>query len=224
MALSLVLADDHPIVRRGLREVLSTLAEVELVGEATDGLEALRLVEKVHPDVLILDLMMPGMNGWDVAREVRNRSPQTRIIVLSMYPNEAYVVAALRAGAQAYVLKEADIDDLIKAIQSVKSGRRFLSAPISEEGIEHYLKQEEETPLKPAQRLTTRERQVLQMTIEGQSSNEIARRLFISRRTVETHRANLMRKLNVRNLKELVRVALEQNIIPRPPMPQMEDK
>jgi DNA-binding NarL/FixJ family response regulator len=212
MTLTVMLADDHPIVRQGLRAILQTERGLQLVGEAADGLETLRLVERLHPQVLVLDLMMPGLNGLEVARQVAKRSPRTRIVVLSMHANEVYVLEALRAGANAYVLKESSVDDLVQAIRAVAVGQRFFSREISVPALEIYEQRAEATPPDPYHTLTPREREVLQLTAEGHSGNEIAERLFISPRTVESHRGNLMRKLGLRNQKELVRYGLERGI------------
>lgn len=214
MALTLVLADDHQIVRQGLRELLKTVPEINLVGETADGLETVRVVEKLRPDLLVLDLMMPSLHGLEVARQVTRRCPETRIVILSMHSNEAYVVEALRAGATAYVLKESSAEDLVKAIQEAAAGRRYLSPPLSEEALGKYVQKAAGTTLDRLNTLTEREREVLQLTAEGLTRTEIAERLFISPRTVESHRANLMRKLNVRNIKELIRYAVERGLVP----------
>ena len=215
--LTLMLADDHQIVRQGLLALLKTEPDFRLVGEAADGLEAVRLAERVQPDVLVLDLMLPGLAGTDVARQVARRSPRTRTVILSMHSNEAYVLEALRAGASAFVLKEAGAEELVKAVREAAAGRRYFSPPLSEPAIGAYLRQVEGSPLDPYHTLTTRERQVLHMTAEGQSGAEIARRLYISARTVESHRTNLMRKLDIHNQKELVRYAMERGLLPREP-------
>src|SRR5262245_41807748 len=215
MTLTLLLADDHQIVRQGLRALLKTVADFRLVGEASDGVEAVRMVERLAPDVLVLDLMMPGLNGMEVARQVARRAPRTRVVILSMHSNEAYVVEALRAGAMAYVLKESGADELVQAIREVAAGRRYLSPPFSEHAIHAYRRKAEGTALDPYHKLTFREREVLQMTAEGLSGNEISEKLFISPRTVESHRANLMRKLGVRNQKELIRYAVQRGVVPQ---------
>jgi len=215
MATTIVLADDHQIVRQGLRALLKSVPDLELLGEASDGLETVRLAERRQPDVLVVDLMMPGLNGMDVARQVAKRSPRTRVVVLSMHSNEAYVVEALRAGAKAYVLKEAGAEELVAAIRAAAQGRRYFSPPISEQAIKEYLSRIEETPPDPYETLTARERQVFQLTAEGYSGGAISERLFISPRTVETHRMNLMRKLGVRNQKELIRYAVERGVLPK---------
>jgi DNA-binding NarL/FixJ family response regulator len=215
MALTLMLADDHQIVRQGLKVLLKTEPDLQLVGEASDGLEAVRLAERLQPQVLVLDLMMPGLNGLEVARQVARRSPRTCIVILSMHSDEAYVVEALRAGAHAYVLKESGAEELVRAIRAVAAGERYFSPPLSEPALGAYLQKVESTPVDRYETLTSREREVLQLTVEGHSSTEIARRLFISSRTVESHRANLMRKLAVRNQKELIRYAMQRGILPK---------
>jgi two-component system, NarL family, response regulator NreC len=217
MPLTLLLADDHPIVRQGLQAVLKAQPDLQLVGEAADGPETVRLAERLRPDVLILDLMMPGLNGLDVAKHVSRRLPRTRIVVLSMHAAVAYALAAVRAGASAYVLKEAGVDELVQAVRAVGAGRRYFSPPLSEAGIEAYAGRTKETPPDPYHTLTFREREVLQLTAEGHSSAEIGERLFISPRTVESHRANLMRKLAVRNQKELIRYAVGRGLLPSEP-------
>jgi two-component system response regulator NreC len=214
MALKLLLADDHQIVRQGLRAILKSEPDFQLVGEAADGLDTVRQVERLQPDVLVLDLMMPGLSGLEVTRQVAKRCPETRVVILSMHSNVAYVVEALRAGATAYVLKESGAEELVQAIRSVAAGKRYFSAPISEPALGAYVQKAEETALDPYHTLTAREREVLQLTAEGHSGIEISERLFISPRTVESHRANLMRKLGVRNQKELIRYALQRKIVP----------
>lgn len=206
MALTMVLADDHRIVREGLRALLRLEPTVRLVGEAEDGLEALRLVERHRPDVLVLDLMMPRLGGLEVTRRVTGLSPRTRVVILSMHADEAYVAEALRAGAAAYVLKGSGAEELLHAVREAAAGRRFLSPPISAEAV-RICAEQLRTTADPFGTLTDREREVLQLTAEGNSGAAVARLLFISPRTVESHRANLMRKLGVRNQKELVRYA-----------------
>jgi DNA-binding NarL/FixJ family response regulator len=215
VVLTLVLAEDHQIVRQGLKAILHTVPDLRLVGEAADGLEAVRLVEKLHPSVLILDLMLPGLNGLEVARQVARRSPRTGIVILSMHSNEAYVVEALQAGANGYVLKDAGAHELVLAIRAVAAGKRYFSPPITEPSLDSYLQKTKEAALDPLHSLTPREREVLQLTVEGNSGIEISNRLFISPRTVESHRANIMRKLGVRNQKELIRYAVQHGILPK---------
>jgi two-component system response regulator NreC len=211
---TIVLADDHHIVRQGLRILLEAEPDFTIVGEAADGREAMALVERLQPDVLLLDLMMPGLNGLEATRQVTRRVPGTRVVILSMYANEAYVLAALRAGALAYVLKEATGDTLVSAIREAMAGRHYLSPPLSENAIAVYTQKAESTAMDPYDTLTTREREVLQLAAEGYTSAKIAARLVISPRTAEKHRANLMHKLGLRGQTELIRYALQRGILP----------
>ena len=217
MTTTVMLADDHQIVRQGLRAILNAVPEFQLVGEASDGLEAVRLAERLRPDVLILDLSMPGLDGLEVARQVTKRPPRPRVVVLSMYSDEAYVLKALQAGATAYVLKDAGADQLVQGIRAAARGQRYFSPPLTAESVEAYLRRTENLVEDPKDALTSREREVLHLTVEGHSGADIAERLFISPRTVETHRANLMRKLGVRNQKELVRYAVERGLMLKEP-------
>jgi DNA-binding NarL/FixJ family response regulator len=210
----ILLADDHHIVRQGLRALLESDPHFRLVGEAGDGIEAVRMSERLKPDVLITDVMMPGLNGLEVTRQVTKALPKTRVIILSMYTNDAYVLEALKNGASGYVLKDSQAADLIQAVREVAAGRRYLSLPLSERALDLYAKKVEDTPEDPYDMLTTREREVLQMVAEGRTSAEIAERLFISPRTAEGHRANVMRKLGLQNQADLIRFALKRGILP----------
>ncbi len=211
---NILLADDHNIVRQGLRALLQSEPHFRLVGEASDGIEAVRLAEKLKPDVLITDVMMPGLNGLEVTRQVAKMLPQTRVIILSMYTNDAYVLEALKNGALGYVLKDSQAADLIQAVKEVIAGNRYLSPPLSERALELYLRKVESVPDDPYELLTSREREVLQLVAEGRTSAEIANRLFISPRTAEGHRANLMKKLGLQNNADLIRLALKRGILP----------
>ncbi|MEE9217095.1 MAG: response regulator transcription factor [Anaerolineales bacterium] len=213
-ATSIVLADDHQVVRQGLRALLEAESDFRVIGEAGDGLETCQLVERLEPNVLVVDLMMPGLNGLEVARQVSKRSPQTRIVILSMHANEAYVLEALRNGATAYVLKESSANDLAKAVREVAAGRRFLSPPLSERAIDAYMHKVEPGVHDVYETLTAREREVFQLTAEGHSNKEIGALLSISPRTAETHRANLMRKLDLHTQTDLIRYALRRGILP----------
>ncbi|MEP7270069.1 MAG: response regulator transcription factor [Acidobacteriota bacterium] len=211
---TVLIADDHAIVRQGLRALIDADKDFQLVGEADNGLEAVRLVENLKPNLLVVDLMMPGLNGLEVARQTKEISPVTRIVVLSMYSDEAYVLEALRKGATGYVLKDAQSTDLLKALHAVAGGHHYLSPPLSERAIEVYARKAGSATLDLFETLTKREREVLQLAAEGLSQNEIAQRLSISPRTSETHRANLMRKLGLQNQTELVRFAIRRGIVP----------
>ncbi len=206
------IADDHQVVRHGLRGLL----EVEgfhVVGESGDGLETAEAVEHLHPDLLVLDLMMPGLHGLEVTRRVTRRSPSTAVIVLSMHSGDAYVLEALRAGARAYVLKGAPSDEVVRAAREVLAGRRYLSPPLTQLAIESYLQKTAASAMHPYESLTAREREVLQLAAGGMTSVQIAERLTITSRTAETHRTNLMRKLGLHNQADLVRFALRHGLI-----------
>lgn len=211
---TIMLADDHPVVRQGLRALLEAEQDFTIVGEAADGLEVAGLVERLRPNVLVLDLMLPGLGGIEVTRQICHRFPQTRVVILSMYANEAYVLEALRNGAVGYVIKEASAAQLVQAVREVSAGRRYLSPPLSENAIEAYIQKAQATPLDLYETLTSREREVLHLAATGDSNIETADRLGISSRTVETHRASVMRKLGLQNQTELVRYALRKGILP----------
>jgi DNA-binding NarL/FixJ family response regulator len=209
-----VLADDHPIVRQGLRGLLEADPDLVVVGEATDGDQAIELVERFAPKLLVVDLKMPGLDGLAVIREVRRRSPGTRVLVLSVHANEAYVTQALSAGAAGYVTKETDIANLVQAVHEVARGGHYLSPPISGLVIEAYLKKGQGGALDPYDTLTERERQVLRAAAESSSIAEIAVRLSVSPRTVENHRATLMRKLGLQTQTDLLRYCFRRGILP----------
>ena len=211
---TIVLADDHHLVRQGLRLVLEQEKNFKLIGEASDGLEAVRLAEKFRPNVLVSDLMLPRLHGLEVIRQVRKESPATKVIILSMHADEPYVMEALRNGANGYVLKDGTAADLVRAVHEVLAGRRFLSPALAERALTGYLERPGESELDIYETLTNRERQVLQLAAEGHTSTEIGAKLFISPRTAETHRANLMRKLGLGSQTDLVRFAIRKKIIP----------
>ncbi len=211
--ISIILADDHTVVRQGLRTLLESDPELHVSGEASDGLQTIGLVEKLRPDVLVLDLIMPGMNGIEVARQVKSHFPQTRVVILSMHANEAYVLEALRAGALGYVLKESQGSELIRAIHEAHNGQHYLSAPLSERAIEVYVQKTKEISQDPFERLTPREREVLQLAAEGHPNAEIGEKLSLSSRTIEMHRSNLMHKLGLNTQTDLIRYALKRGII-----------
>jgi two-component system response regulator NreC len=210
---TVLLADDHAVVRLGLRRLLENEPSFQIVGEVGDGLQVISEVERLHPDVLVLDLVMPGLSGLEILRQVRKCWPKTHVVVLSMHASEAYVLEALRNGAAAYVLKGSDGFEVLEAMRAVIDGRRHLSPPLSQLAIQAYLEKAEAVATDAYDALTTREREVLQLSAEGYSNSKIAARLFISRRTVETHRANLFVKLGLRTQTDLVRYALRRGII-----------
>jgi DNA-binding NarL/FixJ family response regulator len=212
-ALTIVLADDHQVVRSGLRALLETTLGAQIVGEASDGLAALQLAERLQPNILIVDLMMPGLTGLEVARRVRQRAPHIRVVVLSMHAAESYVREALHAGAIGYVLKEAPAAEVVQAVCAAATGQRFLSPALSERLIDAYIQQTNTTTDDPYDLLTDRERDVLHLAALGHSAPEIAERLILSVRTVEHYRAGVLRKLDLHNQTDLVRYAIKRGII-----------
>lgn len=210
---TIVLADDHHIVRQGLRMLLETDPEFAVVGEEADGLKVVDLVKRVSPDVLVLDLMLPGLNGLEITRQIAGLSVKTRVIILSMHADETYVLEALRNGASGYILKDANPAEMLQAVREVSAGRRYLSRPLSDRAIEAYAEKAQAAPPDPYETLTDREREIMQLTAESSSNTEIAARLGISPRTVETHRANLMRKLGLQSQTDLIRYALRRGIL-----------
>jgi two-component system response regulator NreC len=214
MTVTVLLADDHPIVRQGLRHLLEAEPDLKIVGEASDGLHAVQLTEKYKPNVLIVDMMMPDLNGLEVLRQVKERSPATCCIVLSMQSADVYVVEALKAGALGYVLKETGPSELVNAVQQVIGGKRYLSPRLSERLIDVLLQTAEDLTHDPYGTLTNREREILQMAAEGLTTAAIAKRLSISPRTAELHRSRMMDKLGLNNQTELIRYALKRGILP----------
>jgi two-component system, NarL family, response regulator NreC len=214
MPITIVLADDHPVVRRGMQALLEAEKDFSIVGIAAEGLETVRLVERWKPDVVVLDLMMPGLSGLEVLRIIRERSPRTRVVILSMYSSAAFVTQALQHGATGYVLKGSSEEDLVRATREAAAGRRFLSPPVTEIAINAYIERSKTGPFDPHETLTTRQREVLQMVAEGKTNAEIAERLHISPRTVENHRSTVMQKLGLQNQTDLIRYAIRRGLIP----------
>jgi two-component system response regulator NreC len=211
---TILLADDHHVVRQSLRILLEAELDFHVLGETGSGLEAIELAQHLRPDVLVIDIMMPELNGLEVARRIKKQLPRTVVVILSMHENEAYVLEALRAGVAAYVLKKSTAQELVYAIRQGIAGHLFLSPPLSEHAIQAYLEKAQSTALDPYETLTAREREVLHLAAEGLSHAEIAARLSISPRTVEMHHGNLMRKLRLHNQTELIRFALRRGILP----------
>lgn len=213
---TVVLADDHVVVRQGLRALLESDPSLVVVGEAADGLEAMELVKRQKPTVLITDLMMPGLDGLGIARRVLRLKLDTHVIILSMYGDQAYVLTALKNGAAGYVVKESCGAELLQAIRDVVAGRRYLSPAISEASIGSFssmgttLQKAQAGSLDVHDKLTALERKVLQLVVEGASSSDIGVRLKLSSRMVESHRANCMRKLGLKTPQDLIRYALQR--------------
>jgi DNA-binding NarL/FixJ family response regulator len=209
---TVILADDHDVVRRGVRSILEADGNFKILTEVSDGLSAVQAVEKHKPALLFLDLSMPRLHGLEALRQIRTASPNTKVLVLSMHNDEPYVIEALRAGAMAYILKGSESTEIARAVAEVTAGRRYLSAPLSERAIAALTSR---TPdqADPLNALTPREREVLALAAEGMSTTEMAEKLFISPRTAETHRTNLMQKLGLQSQTDLVRFAIRRGLI-----------
>ena len=209
-----LLADDHAIVRRGLRSLLEAEPGLTVVGEAADGLEALRLCEDLEPDVVILDIGMPKLNGIEVAARTQKLKRPPQVIILSMHADESYIMRALSAGARAYLLKDATDEDLLPAVRTVAAGKPYFSPAVSAVLVEDYVRQLQTRGLQDSYHLLTdREKEVLHLLAEGRSNKEVANILNLGLSTVETHRGNLMQKLNLHNTAEIVLYAVRKGII-----------
>jgi DNA-binding NarL/FixJ family response regulator len=208
-----LLVDDHTVVRQGLKALFAAEPDLDVVGEADNGREALALIATLQPDVVLMDISMPGLNGIEATRQLQERFPQVKVVILSMHANEEYVFQVLRAGASGYVLKQSDSLEVLAAIRAAISGGSFLSPPISRTVIDDYIRRSEargrsqEPETDP---LTSREREVLQLLAEGLPNREIAQQLNISIKTVETHRTNMLHKLGLKDKTELVKYALRK--------------
>jgi DNA-binding NarL/FixJ family response regulator len=207
-----LLADDHALVRAGIRSLLTAMAEVEVVGEASSGEEALELAQRQHPDVVLMDIAMRGITGLEAAAAMRERMPSVRVVILSMHSGEEYVLQALRAGAAGYLLKDAATGELELALRSVMRGESWLSPAVSRQVVEGYVQRTggETAP----EVLTARQREVLRLVAGGKSTKEIAFLLNLSVKTVETHRAQIMDRLGIRDVAGLVRYALRTGLVP----------
>jgi two-component system response regulator NreC len=210
----IILADDHAVMRRGLRLVLEEQKDFQVVGEASDGREAVSLVEALKPDVAVLDITMPNMNGIEAARQISAKQPGVSIVVLSMHSDEGYVLRALKAGARGYLLKESPETDLIHAIRSVSQGKAFFSPAVSRMLVEDYVRQLQDKDIEDSyELLTPREREILQLIAEGKSNKDVANMLNLSLYTIETHRGNIMEKLNLHSVPELILYAVRKGVI-----------
>jgi DNA-binding NarL/FixJ family response regulator len=210
----IIIAEDHTILRDGLRALLSTQKEFEVIGEAGDGREAIRVVDKLEPDLVLIDLSMPKLNGMEAIHEIKRRNPQIKVIALTVHKNEEYILAALEAGANGYVLKDASQDELFMAIQYVMAGKKYLSPTISEKIVEVFLENRKVGKEFSAwDTVTSREKEILKLIAEGYKNKDIADHLFISIKTVEKHRSNLMKKLDLHNTAALTTYAIEKKIV-----------
>lgn len=210
----ILLADDHVVMRGGLRLLLEREPDFQVVGEAADGRETVELAAKLRPDVVVMDVAMPNLNGIEAARQIVNASPDIAIVILSMHSDESYVLRALKAGARGYLLKDSAEGDLIRAIRAVQDRTAYFSPAISKLLVEDYMRQMQQKNVEDSyDLLTTREREVLQLLAEGKSNKEVAQILNLSLYTVETHRGNLLQKLNLHSVPELILYAVRKGIV-----------
>jgi two-component system response regulator NreC len=213
-ATRIVLADDHTVVRKGLRMLLESYPDFLVVADAADGRQAIALVEEHRPDVVVMDVAMPILNGIEAARQISGKYPQVAIVFLSMHSDEAYVLKALKAGARAYLLKDSAEYDLIHAVKAVSEGKAFFSPAISKMLVEDYMRQMRDRGVDDSfELLTTREREILQLLAEGNSNKQVASVLNLSLYTVETHRGNIFQKLNLHSTAELILYAIRKGVI-----------
>ncbi|HEX3322267.1 MAG TPA: response regulator transcription factor [Terriglobales bacterium] len=212
--LRILLADDHKLMRGGLRLLLEQQPTLTVVGEADDGRQAVEKASSLKPDVVVLDIGMPNLNGIEACAQITQTSPTASVVMLSMHSDEAYVLRALKAGARAYLLKDSAESDLVRAVQAVSEGKSYFSPAVSKVLLEDYVRKLQRSGVEDSfDLLTPREREILQLVAEGKSNKDVANLLNLSVYTVETHRANLMQKLNLRSVPELILYAVRKGII-----------
>ncbi len=211
MPVTIVLADDHAVVRDGLRALIDNGHDLKVVGTAGNGRDAITEVQRLRPDVVVMDIAMPELDGVEATRRILEKCPDTRVLILSMYLSAEHVYRALQAGAQGYVVKESAGEEVVEAIRAVRAGKRYLSHKITETVIDDYLR--EGTGLSPLDSLSLRERDVLQLVVEGRTNVAIAQVLALSPKTVETYRARIMKKLKVHDTVELVKFAMRHGLV-----------
>jgi len=215
MSITVFLADDHAVVRDGLRALLEAQHDIQVLGDAANGRDAVRRVAELRPDVVIMDIAMPELNGIEATQQILDLCPSTQVIILSIFSTAEHIFRALEAGARGYLLKESAGIEVVKAVRAVHARCRYLSQKISDTAIEDYLRQRNSVKVKsPLARLSPREREILQLVVEGKSSAEIADSLPLSIKTVESYRSRLMKKLGIHNLPGLTKFAIQHGITP----------
>jgi len=215
VTISVFLADDHAVVRDGLRFLLEAEGDIKVVGDAADGRHTVQEVAQLRPDVVIVDVVMPQLGGIEATRQIRDRCPSAKVVMLSMYSTAEHILQAFQAGARGYVLKECAGSEVVNAVRSVHAGNRYMSQKISDALVDDYVSLSEVGRARaPLERLSPREREILQLVVEGRSSADIAEVLFLSPKTVDTYRSRLMRKLGIRDLPTLVKFAIQHGLTP----------
>ena len=210
----IIIAEDHTILRAGLRALLSSREDIEVIGEAGDGREAIRIADQLVPDLLLIDLSMPKLNGIEAIKEIKKKHPKMKILVLTVHKGDEYIIASLEAGADGYILKDASQNELLLAMDYIMNDKLFLSPSISDKIVTGYLlNKSQNKPKSSLDNLTNREREILKLIAEGLTNKKIADHLFISLKTVEKHRANLMQKLNLRNTASITAFAIEKGLV-----------
>jgi DNA-binding NarL/FixJ family response regulator len=224
MSITVFLADDHAVVRDGLRAILEAQDDIEVIGDAADGRDTVKQVTTLCPDIAIIDIAMPQLNGIDATQRILKSNPSVKVVMLSVYSTIEYVLRSLKAGALGYVLKESAGSEVIHAIHAVFEGDRYLSQKILKGVIDDYIKRSEKSgKLAPITRLSLREREVMQLVIEGKTSDEISQILCISAKTVDTHRSRLMKKLNVKDIVGLIKFSMQQDFTVQEPVDSASD-
>jgi RNA polymerase sigma factor (sigma-70 family) len=214
MLIRVLLADDHSVVRQGLRAWLERSGDIEVVGEAADGREAVTMAERLDPDVVVMDIAMPMLNGIEATAQITRRNPETKVIILSMHADESYILRALGAGAKGYLLKESTETDILPAVRNVRDGKPYFTPSIARLLLEDYMRALKQNNLQDSyDLLTEREREVLQLLAQGKSNKEVAQILNLSPHTIDSHRTNMMQKLNLHNTAEIVLYAVRKGII-----------
>jgi len=212
MSIKIIVVDEHRILREGLSTLIAKQPDMEIIGEATDGREALQLLEKLLPDLILMDVTMPNLNGIEATRKIKSKNPEIEIIALSLHSDRRYVLGMIDAGASGYLLKECAFEELVRAINTVMAKKKYLSPGISDILIEEYVKKTTQDKPTIYSKLTPREREILQLIAEGKNTKEIARYLFISVKTVETHRRHIKKKLKVQSVAELTKIAIREGL------------
>jgi len=212
--IKILIADDHKILRQGIITLLDSQPDLEIVGEAHDGKETVEKARQLKPDVVLMDIGMPNLNGLEATRQIKKHNPGTKVLILTIHKNEEYIFQSLQAGASGYLLKDTAVEDLISAIHSVSKDDSFLSPGISKTVIDAFLRKSARERVPTAfDTLTPREREILQLIAEGHSNPEIAKRLYISKKTVEAHRSHIMEKLDIHDVVDLVKYAIRKGIV-----------